>query len=319
MLDLSSNPGVNPIVDPLTSMLRGLSLDGVEYGRALLPAPWAFSFPVQDDAYFHFISGRPCWLRTAKGEWLELAAGDAVLLPRGDAHALASAPDAVSPPFPIWKCDSIWGEGGEVSEDKQESVLFHGSMRFNLDRHHPLLRMMPDTMHAKAMMKNEAATLPLLHAMASEIALNRVGACGIVARLADVLAAQIIRGWIENGCGGDTGWIAAVRHPEIGHVLATIHSDLEANWTVESLAALMGASRSSFAAKFAAVVGTTPARYLAHLRMCQARHWIISDSARISAIATRLGYDSEASFSRSFKRVLGFPPSHYRPKPPLRP
>lgn len=40
---------------------------------------------------------------------------------------------------------------------------------------------------------------------------------------------------------------------------------------------------------------------------------------RISAVARRLGYDSEASFSRAFKRVIGKPPSHFRnAEPPAR-
>jgi AraC-like DNA-binding protein len=188
-------------------------------------------------------------------------------------------------------------------------------MRFNLDRLHPLLRMMPDVLRAKDLMKSEPATQHLLDAMTSEIALNRVGACGIVARLADVLAAQAIRSWVEHGSSDASGWIAAVRHPDIGRVLAAIHAEPEQNWSVERLADLMGASRSSFATKFAAIVGETPARYLAQVRMYQARQWIGRDGARISAVAQRLGYESEASFSRSFKRIIGAPPSHYRAQP----
>ena len=130
--------------------------------------------------------------------------------------------------------------------------------------------------------------------------------------MADVLAAQIIRSWVEHGCGDASGWIAAVRHPDIGRVLAAIHAAPEADWSVDSLADLMGASRSSFAAKFAAIVGETPARYIAQVRMHQARRWLLRDGARISTVAQRLGYESEASFSRSFKRILGVPPSHYR-------
>jgi AraC-like DNA-binding protein len=107
-----------------------------------------------------------------------------------------------------------------------------------------------------------------------------------------------------------------VRHREIGRVLAAIHASPEQNWSVESLAEVMGASRSSFASKFTAIVGETPARYLAQVRMHQARLWIARDGARISDVAQRLGFDSDASFSRSFKRILGVPPSHYRIRTP---
>ena len=134
----------------------------------------------------------------------------------------------------------------------------------------------------------------------------------MLARLADVLAATIVRAWVEGGCGDATGWIAAVRDPQIGRVLAAIHLDPSHDWTVAALARAMGASRSGFAQRFAEIVGETPARYVARVRMHQARQWLVRDRLMIAVIARRLGYDSEASFSRAFKRVLGFAPSHFR-------
>jgi AraC-like DNA-binding protein len=148
--------------------------------------------------------------------------------------------------------------------------------------------------------------------MGREVCMDRVGAGGILARLADVIAATIIRGWVENGCGEDKGWIAAARCPQIGRVLAAIHAHPEADWTVESLAELMGASRSGFAERFASVVGETPARYVAQVRMHQARQWLARDRMRIAVVAQRLGYESEASFSRAFKRITGSAPSQVR-------
>jgi AraC-like DNA-binding protein len=311
MLSNSSN---SPPIDHLTGMLHTLRLDGIEYGRRHLDGSWAFSFPQKQHAYFHFVGGRACWLLTPGGEWLELLAGDAVLLPRGGAHALASEPSAVRQPFPQWQCRPLGDDVYDPSAMATGSncLLFYGSMRFNLDSLHPLLGMMPDVMRAKELMRHEPATLQLLDAMACEMAANRVGACGIVARLADVLAAQIIRSWVEYGCVGASGWIAAVRHPQIGRALAAIHSHTQYDWTVEKLADLIGVSRSGFAAKFANVVGETPAQYIAQIRMHQARDWIVRDNARISDVSQRLGYESEASFSRAFKRVMGVPPSHYR-------
>ncbi|WP_413731427.1 AraC family transcriptional regulator [Sodalis sp. RH20] len=314
MLDNSSKSGAPPLNDPLTDMLRGLRLDGVEYGRCRLAAPWAFAFPARQDACFLFVAEKGCWLQTPAGAWEELNAGDAVLLPRGSAHALASAPGVAPQAFPRWQCQSITGNFFDLNagDEGEHCVLFYGSMRFNLDSLHPLLRMMPDMMRAHELMRNEPAIVPLLEAMGCEVAMNRVGACGMVTRLADVLAAQIIRAWVEHGCGSAAGWIAAVRNPEIGRVLAAIHAAPHRDWPLSELAGVMGASRSSFASKFAAIVGETPARYVAQVRMHQARQWIIRDSARISEVAQRLGYDSEASFSRAFKRIIGTAPSHFR-------
>ena len=314
MHDKSSKYDIRHPGDPLTDMLKGLRLDGVEYGRCNLAAPWAFAFPARQDAIFHFVAERGCWLLTPAGHWVELAAGDAVLLPRGSAHALASEPGATTHQFPRWECKALSGnifdyQSGAKGEN---CLLFSGSMRFNLDSLHPLLRMMPDVMHADELMKYEPTILHLLEAMGCEVEMNRVGACGIIARLADVLAAQIIRAWVEHDSGDATGWIAAVRNPEIGRVLAAIHASPHRDWPLSELADVMRASRSSFASKFAAIVGETPARYVAQVRMHQARQWISHDALRISEVARRLGYDSEASFSRAFKRIIGVAPSHFR-------
>lgn len=314
MLDLSSNSAPT---DALTEILQGLRLEGLEYGQRPLVGSWGFSFPQKSHAYFHFVSGAACWLQLPSGEWLELSEGDAILLPRGDAHVLARRPDTNAQSHPPFVCRPLSAERLDTAVDHsgQTSLLFYGSMRFNLDISHPLLRVMPDVLQAKHLLGNEPAALHLLDAMAREMTTRRVGAAGMVARLADVLAAQIIRSWVEHGCADASGWIAAVRHPQIGRVLAAIHGDPERNWTLEDLAEVMGASRSGFAAKFLSLVGETPVRYLAAVRMQLARQWIIHDDARISEVAQRLHYESEASFSRSFKRVLGVPPSTYRTGP----
>jgi AraC-like DNA-binding protein len=154
----------------------------------------------------------------------------------------------------------------------------------------------------------------LLEAMEREVALDRIGACGVLARLADVLAACIIRAWVECACSDASGWIAAVQCPRIGKVIAAIHTEPERDWTVPALADLMGASRSSFAELFTRTLGESPARYVTRVRMFQARRWIEREGMRVAVAATRLGYDSEASFSRAFKRVIGHPPGALRHK-----
>ena len=300
--------------DLLTEMLNGLRLEGIEYSRCRHLGAWAFSYPAQADAHFHFVAEAGCWLRAPSGTWMQLKAGDAVLLPRGGAHALASQVDAAFQPFPRVSCTSICGNIFDLQTggNGEAGLLFSGSMRFNLDGLHPLLRMMPDVMHANALMRSDPTILHLIEAMGREVAMKRLGACGIVARLADVLAAQIIRSWVEQGGDDATGWMAAVRDPEIGRVLAAIHASPDRDWPVVELARVMGASRSSFAGKFAAIVGETPARYVAQVRMHQARQWLVHDRARISEVSKRLGYESDAAFSRAFKRIIGVAPSHVR-------
>ncbi len=327
MLDQSSSP--SPTTGPgdmLTQVLLGLRLDGVEYGRCQFAAPWALAFPAQRDARFHFVARGVAWLRVGESPWQRLAAGDAVLLPRGHAHVLASTPEVA--PVAIHNCprtpvsDEVYRVDlgaavptrlPPVEDAAADTVLFCGAMRFNLDPLHPLLALMPERMLAGDLVKRDPAVPALLDAMEREAALDRIGACGILSRLADVLAASIIRAWVECACGDASGWIAAVHCPSIGKVIAAIHADPARNWTVPELAQLMGASRSRFADAFTRTVGESPARYVAKVKMFQARRWIEQDGMRVAVAANRLGYDSEASFSRAFKRIVGMPPSSARP------
>ena len=313
--------------DTLTQILLGLRLDGVEYGRCVMNTPWAVAFPAQRSARFHFVGSGGAWLRTPTTQWIRLTPGDAVLLPRGSFHILASDPavpavdidslarTAVSEN--IYLVDGRAANGQAVHEhvpepSAQPDMLFCGALRFNLDPLHPLVTMMPELMLAGDLAQRDATVPVLLDAMEREVALDRIGACGILARLADVLAASIIRAWVECGCSDATGWIAAVRCPKIGKVVAAIHAAPERDWNVPMLAGVMGASRSSFTEAFTRTMGESPGKYVAKVKMFQARHWIAHDNMRVAVAADRLGYDSEASFSRAFKRIIGHPPSAAR-------
>ena len=188
-------------------MLRGLRLDGVDYGRCELGEPWAVLFPAQEAARFHFIGRHRCWLFSPSRQWSELKAGDALLLPRGAEHILASAPDVHAVPIESYSIEPLQDNVYAVSNGGHgaKTLLFCGSMHFNLGGSHPVLAMMPDVMRARDLMADEPGIPHLLEAMASEVTGNRAGSGSMLARLADVLAASIIRSWVENGGDGATG------------------------------------------------------------------------------------------------------------------
>ena len=308
-------PAAGP--DPLTQVLLGLRLEGVEYGRCLMHAPWAISFDAQPAARFHFVVSGDCWMHTPQSGWMELRAGDAVLLPRGTAHTLASSPEVPAVDLATFDRERVADDIYLLQDAKAVAqapshAMFCGSMKFNLDPLHPLLAMMPEVIRASELAQRDPGVPMLLDAMEREASLNRIGACGILARMADVLAASIIRAWVECACSNSTGWIAALRSPGVGKVLAAIHASPEQDWSVPALASIMGASRSRFSQAFKDSVGESPAKYVARIRMFQARSWIARDGMRVTVAADRLGYDSEASFSRAFKRVIGHPPSKAR-------
>lgn len=143
---------------------------------------------------------------------------------------------------------------------------------------------------------------------------SRTAASGetLVTRLADILVIQAIRSRITNDPAAQTGWLGALQDKQIGRALSLIHRHSAQDWTVNSLAAELAMSRSAFAARFVELVGQSPMRYVVQWRMHMACTWLREKDVPLIDVANRLGYQSEAAFSRAFKRVIGAPPGALR-------
>ncbi|WP_394826349.1 AraC family transcriptional regulator [Pendulispora albinea] len=325
MHDRSSDAPLPP--DPLSEVLQDLRLSGVAYGRCELTRPWGIDFPPQRSARFHFVASGECWLRPpasalptaggggAKRGRIRLGPGDVALLPLGAGHELTDTSRGGGtksiddlPLEEIGDRTYVLREGGGGAE----TLLFCGSVNFEEPAVHPLLELMPKVLLVRDAAKSDATLPVLLETMASEVRTLRVGAATVLTRLTEVVITRVIRAWVEGRSEDATGWLAAIRDPKIGLALAAIHRHPGRPWSVESLADVAQTSRSMFSERFTAVVGTSPARYLARWRMHVASGWLRSERLTVSEAASRLGYDSEASFSRAFKRVLGVPPSELR-------
>uniref|UniRef100_UPI00313CC453 AraC family transcriptional regulator n=2 Tax=Inquilinus sp. OTU3971 TaxID=3043855 RepID=UPI00313CC453 len=313
---------LRPSGDLVSELLLGMRLFGVDYRRIALVPPFGIGFgTVENRAQFHFVARGPVVLRTADGTLHTLGSGDAVLLPRGGPHELLSAPDQASRDISTFETETLCKSVGVIRAcpegcDKGSGMLiFSGCMEFDLGGMHPLVALMPEVMPVGTLLDRHPEILPMLEAMAREACDERAGFAAILARLADVVSASIVRGWVECGCGDAKGWIEALRDPRLGRVIAAMHRDPGRDWTVAELAAEMGASRSVFAERFLAVTGLTPLRYVADLRMRLAAQWIGRDRMPIEAAAHRLGYGSQAAFSRAFKRVVGRSPGAVRAAP----
>jgi len=126
------------------------------------------------------------------------------------------------------------------------------------------------------------------------------------------VAALIVRGWVEAGCGKATGWVQVLRDPRLSRAIYAMHQQPGLNWSVADLAKEAGTSRSVFAERFLAATGTTPAKYLSELRMRLAIQYIRHENQPIETVALRLGYGSLAAFSRAFKRIIGHAPGTLR-------
>jgi AraC-like DNA-binding protein len=240
------------------------------------------------------------------------------LLPRGGAHDVVSQPDLACRDVAAFTTSTLCPgvsalTACKVGECPSKHVLiFSGCMEFDLGGMGSLVGLMPGAMFVGTLSERYPEILPILEAMERETCGQRAGFAGILAHLTNVVAAFIVRAWVESGCGEASGWVSALRDPRLGGVISAVHRDPGRDWTVADLAAEMGSSRSIFAERFLAVTGLTPLRYLTELRMRLAAEWIGRDRMPIDVAAHRLGYGSQAAFSRAFKRTIGRSPGSVR-------
>jgi len=267
---------------------------------------------------FHVVTSGQCWLEVGGAQARLLQPGDLTLVPHGEGHCLTSAPghpgiglfdvprEQMSERFEILR----QGGGGE------QTTLVCGTATFDHPAARHLISLLP------AMITVNGSSSPhgewiqtTLRFMASEARELRPGGETVITRLADVLVIHAIRGWIEHDPGAQTGWLAALRDKQIGRALALIHRDPAHAWTLESLASEVAMSRSAFAARFSELVGAPAMQYLLRWRMHLAATWLREQNTGLGELAGRLGYRSEAAFSRAFKRVVGISPGAARRDP----
>ena len=163
-----------------------------------------------------------------------------------------------------------------------------------------------------AVLAQDPMLAPLLAGMTAEASQPRMGGATILSRMAELLTARLIRCWVDCTDNSTTGWLAAIRDIHVGRALAAIHRDPSKNWTLETLARVAGQSRSVFAERFSMLLGEGPAHYAARWRMRLAQEWLRQQGTTTADAAFRLGYESEASFARAFKRVTGQSPGAVR-------
>jgi AraC-like DNA-binding protein len=236
-----------------------------------------------DAVRFHFVAEGKAGVR---GDFsIDLDAGDFLLLPRGGAHSVVA------------------GEAG--------TLLHTGRFDTTSPEARALLAAMPATVVACCMLRREPMVAALVDGMAAEASRGRPGAGSVISQLAGAVAMTAIRSWIESGCGSTHLLSTPLQDVDLGRVLSAIHDEPGSQWTVDSLARVALASRSAFAKRFRDAVGESPARYLARVRMEHAKQ-MLGGRTTVAEVAVRLGYGSEAAFSRAFRRHAGVPPTRWR-------
>jgi AraC-like DNA-binding protein len=310
-------------VDPLGEALHVLRLRGTFYSRCEFTTPWGLVLPpIPDTLMLHVVTSGRCWLSVAGTEHHLLQQGDLALVPHGEGHALVSEPGIIGqhlfevPREDVSERYEIIRQGG----GGEAMGLVCATVRFDHPAARHLVSALPRVIAVEAWASPQVEWIQsTLRFMAAEARELRPGGETVITRLADVLVIQAIRAWIERDPTAQTGWLGALRDPQVGRSLTMIHRDPARPWTVASLAHEVAMSRSAFSARFAALVGEPPMHYVTRWRMHVALAWLQEEKATLDELALRLGYQSEAAFSRAFKRFIGISPGAVRQSPGARP
>ncbi|MGB2713078.1 MAG: AraC family transcriptional regulator [Vicinamibacterales bacterium] len=313
-------------MDALSDVLRAVRLSGAIFFDVCASAPWVAETPAGRSIVgkmfpgaehlisYHVITHGGCWASVAGEPAMQLSAGDVVVFPHGDAHAMSSAPGLRNPPnLALYRRpnDGQLPFTMTVGTTGQDSARFVcGFLGCDARPFNPLLDALPRAIHV-----SDRAGGPISSFVQFAVAESkepRIGGECVLGRLSELMFVDVVRRYMETLSDDRGGWLAGLREPFVGRALAALHRSPTREWTIESLAREVGLSRSVLAERFTQYVGQPPIQYLTNWRMQLAANYLLSGTDSVAAIADRVGYESEAAFSRAFKKAVGRPPAEWR-------
>lgn len=302
--------------DPLGRALHLLRMTGVIYSYSYLHPPLGIALPPLPGCFmFHAVTAGECWLRVPGAEPVLLRAGDFALVPRGEGHDLLSTATSRADDFFDLPRVQLGGrfEILRHGEGSAPVSMVCGAVRFDDVLARRLVHALPRQIVLGGQSLGASNWLaPILALLQEEVQHLRPGGEAVATRLADVLVLQAIRTWLQNDPGARTGWLGALQDAQLGPALVLMHEQPGTPWTLASLASAVAMSRSAFAARFAASVGMPVMQYLTLWRMALAQSRLQEGQVRLAELADSLGYQSEAAFSRAYKRWSGRSPGSER-------
>jgi AraC-like DNA-binding protein len=299
-----------------SALLQSIRVRKSIYFRPTFGAPWSSRL---DGAttHFHFVVTGACWLQVpGSSEATRLTTGDLIVVPRGRQHVLCDPLGTRPRDF----SELVNKRGGDQSGALQAggagpvTSFLSGRLQLENSTANMLLAALSPVIHVRAHAGRaprwlQATATHLVDELQSGKAFRET----VVSRLADVLVVQAVRAYLdESEDRNGTGLLAALYDRRVGQALALMHSQPDERWTVASLAGRLAISRSSFAERFARLLGETPHRYLTRLRLNIASERLHTTDDKISLIAAAAAYKSLPAFSKAFKQEWGVSPIEHR-------
>ena len=279
--------------------------------RAVLHAPWGLRFPAAGAAGVHVLLRGEAWLIVPAEPPMRLRAGDVALVRRDVEHALADHPqtplrDASADDY---NHDDAWPPGTTIGPGSG-TILTGGTYYLRSAPPHPLFGDLPRVVKLSREVIDTSPLHTVVRLLGDELEQDRPGAAATLPALLDLLLVYTLRVWFTE-LQSSTGWGRALCDPETLRVLDIIHSRWAESWTIELLAQEVGLSRATLARRFAQTLGRSPIAYLSWWRMNHAMT-LLQRGRPLAPVAAEIGYASEFTFAKAFKREIGIAPGAYR-------
>jgi AraC-like DNA-binding protein len=313
-------------MDALSDVLRAVRLTGAFFFDVHARGPWVAEtpagkcvveamFPGSDHLIsYHLIMEGSCWATIEGEEPIKLSAGDIIVLPHGDTHVLATTLGMRrTPEMSMYRApnDGLQPVRISLGEESGEAARFVcGFLGCDSRPYNPLLAALPRVIHISD--HASGALGAYFRAALAESKGTRMGNQCMLGRICELMFVDVVRRYLESLPPERANWLSGLRDPYVGRALMALHADPARDWTLENLAQEAALSRSAFAERFAEYVGQPPMQYLTNWRMQLATNYLRNGSESVASVANRVGYDSEAAFSRAFKKSVGAPPSEWR-------
>jgi AraC-like DNA-binding protein len=309
-------------MDPLSDVLRAVRLNGAYFYAVEAAGPWRVSAVASNELRpqilpetghlisYHILTEGKCWGGVTGSTPVELVHGDVIVFPHGDPHVMASGPEVMGAGYDDETGPGRFPETVVLGHGAVDTRFVCGFLGCDLHPFNPLLATLPRQLHHRGL--SGTWLLTFAQQVVEESRAKRMGAEGVLTRLAELMFIEVLRRYLEGLQPDQTGWLAGLRDPVVGRALSVLHARPAHPWTLVELGEAAAASRSSLAERFTHLVGLPPMQYLTRWRMQLAADMLARGGAKVAAVAAEVGYESEAAFSRAFKKATGSSPGSWR-------